>query len=787
MWGRLPNLRPIAQSANLKKAPTLFPAPTPKTTLEKMSAPQRIGPYEITGKLGEGGMGVVYSANDTRLSRPVALKMILDSGDDEESRKRFLREAQAAARVTHPNICRLYDLGEVDGRPYIVMELLEGESISQRLRRGPMPLAEALQAMLSILSALEALHRASIVHRDLKPSNVFLSTHGVKLLDFGLAKPVVPFSNDGQTQTELTGRGVIAGTPRYASPEQVTGKPVDARSDLFAAGAILFEMLAGKPAFEGNSVVEIFHAVLYEPPPALSGSQAISAVDRIARRALDKNPANRFASADEMAAELRAITSLDNFAKDNSSKFVETRTVKRLIVLPFRVLRSDPETDFLAFSLPDAISASLAGLSSLVVRSSLAAARFTGAVLDLKEISKEADVDTVLTGTLLSAGAQLRLTTQLVEAPSGTLIWSKSSQVELRDIFHLQDTLVSGVVESLALPLTAGERQQLAHDSPANASAYDLYLRANEAAKAISGFTEAIGLYEQCVALDSAYAPAWARLGRARWLSGKFTGGAGEKLAAGRGAIERALELNPDLPLAHNLYTNIQVDQGQAMDAMRRLLKRLRISKTDPDLFAGLTHATRYCGLLHASVEAHRQARRLDPNLQTTVAHTYFAMGDYQNAMEGSRDFGYFMPLRLAMLGRVDEAVAMLKERESVVTERLARMYMFALRTLLEGNRQASIETSDELMQEVFKDPEGTYYLARQLGYLGETGRATRLLESAVSGGYFCHPHMASDPWLDPIRGDAGFQQILHRAQARHQEAIEAFRAEGGPALLGQA
>ena len=747
-----------------------------------MSAiPERIGPYEITGKLGQGGMGVVYSANDTRLHRPVALKMILDSGYDEDCRKRFLREAQAAARVTHPNICRLYDIGEIDSRPYVVMELLEGESMLVRLGRGPMPLAEAIQITLSVLSALAALHKSSFVHRDLKPSNVFLSTQGVKLLDFGLAKPISPL-DEGQTQSELTGHGMIAGTPRYSSPEQVTGRPVDARSDLFAVAAILFEALAGKPAFTGTSVVEVFHSVLHQTPPALSGSRAISAVDRIVRRAMDKNPANRFAAADEMAAELRTVMRLDD-----SGTRVETRAVKRLIVLPFRVLRSDPETDFLAFSLPDAIAASLAGLSSLVVRSSLAAARFADVALDLREIASEVDVDTVLTGTLLRAGTQLRLTTQLVEAPSGTLIWSKASQVELRDIFQLQDTLVSGVVESLALPLTAGERQHLAHDAPANASAYDLYLRANEAGKVFSGFSEAIRLYEQCVALDPGYAPAWARLGRARWMVGKFTQGAEDKLVGGRGAIERALELNPDLPLAHNLYTNIQVDQGQAMDAMRRLIKRLGSSKTDPELFAGLTHASRYCGLLHASLEANRQARRLDPNIHTTVMHTYFALGDYQSALEtGSQDFGYFTPVRLAMLGRVEEAIAMLKQKESVVPERLGRVFMISLRTLLEGNREASLEASDELINGAFKDPEGKYYLARQLSYLGDIGRATRLLKDTVEGGYFCYPQMASDPWLDPVRADAEFKRILNRAQALHQEAIELFRAEGGPALLGQ-
>jgi tetratricopeptide (TPR) repeat protein len=315
-----------------------------------------------------------------------------------------------------------------------------------------------------------------------------------------------------------------------------------------------------------------------------------------------------------------------------------------------------------------------------------------------------------------------------------------------------------------------------------------LYLRANEAGKTSSGFSEAIGLYEQCIALDPGYAPAWARLGRARWLVGKFSDGAADKLAKGRSAIERALELNPDLPLAHNLYTNIQVDQGEAVDAMKRLLKRLRSSKTDPELFAGLTHATRYCGLLQSSLESDRYAKRLDPNIKTTVIHTHFAMGDYQGALDADRrDFGYFTPLRLAMLGRFDEAIAILKEKEAAIPERLGQTFMRALRTLLEGNRAASLEASDELIKGGFKDPEGRYYLARQLAYLSDIGRANLVLKTAVDGGYFCYPQMASDPWLDPIRGDAEFHRILHRARELHQEAMEVFKAEGGPPLLGQA
>ncbi len=221
---------------------------------------------------------------------------------------------------------------------------------------------------------------------------------------------------------------------------------------------------------------------------------------------------------------------------------------------------------------------------------------------------------------------------------------------------------------------------------------------------------------------------------------------------------------------------------------MKRLLKRLHSSKSDPELFSGLTHASRYCGLLEASIEADRQARRFDPNIHTTVTHSYFAMGDYQRAVEtGGRDFGYFGPLRLAMLGRVDEAIALLKEKEPAVPERIGQVFMVSLRALLEGNREVSLKLSDELMNGAFPDPEGIYYLARQLAYLSEAGRATRLLKRTVDGGYFCYPQMASDPWLDPIRGDTEFKQILHKAEALNQEAIEVFRAEGGSRLLGHA
>ena len=356
--------------------------------------PLRIAHYAIARKLGAGGMGVVYQAYDERLARTVAVKMMLGLAHDETARQRFWREARAAASVNHPNVCQIYEVGEEGGHLFIAMELLEGQSLEAYLTRGPLSVDEAMPIAAEMLAALGAIHARGIVHRDLKPSNVYLTRHGVKLLDFGLARPEV-----GQTldpAVGLTHNGVVLGTPRYMAPEQVKGEPVDARSDLFAMGAILFEMLAGRPAFNGRSVLEILNATLTEQPPALGGSPAVAAVDRVIRRALAKSPAGRPISAEAMAEQLDAVRGIDGREARGMAQ-----ALTRVVVLPFRVLRPDPETDFLAFSLPDAITTSLAGMGSLIVRSSATAARFAGEAPDIKALAVEADVDRVVMGTLL--------------------------------------------------------------------------------------------------------------------------------------------------------------------------------------------------------------------------------------------------------------------------------------------------------------------------------------------------------------------------------------------------
>ena len=315
-----------------------------------------------------------------------------------QSRERLWREARAAASVSHPNVCQLYEVGEADGELFIAMELLEGESLTARLARGPVPLPESVDIALAILSALAAIHARGLVHRDLKPSNVFLTAHGVKLLDFGLARAAQEATD--QTHANITMAGTVMGTPHYMSPEQLTGRsarradPISSRSAPSSSSC-----WSAARRFPGKTMAQVFHSIMYEPLPSVGGSPALAAVDRIIHRATAKRPADRYADATTIAQDLRAALKLAD-----SGETPAARTVTRLIVLPFRMLRPDPEIDFLSFSLAEAITASLGSLESLVVRSTLAAARFKGDAPDLSALASELDVDVAVTGTLLRAG-----------------------------------------------------------------------------------------------------------------------------------------------------------------------------------------------------------------------------------------------------------------------------------------------------------------------------------------------------------------------------------------------
>ena len=756
-------------------------SPASSVAAGEAETPDRIGRYLILHKLGQGGMGVVYAAEDPSLGRRVALKTITQP--DEESRQRFRREARAAASVSHPHACQIFEIGEDAGRLFIAMELLDGEPLAERLKRGPLALAETVSLGREMLGALDALHAQGVIHRDVKPSNVFLTSRGTKLLDFGLARP---FSSDSggalSLEGDLTRSGLIVGTPRYMAPEQVLGDPIDARTDVFATGAVLFEALAGRVAFQGTKAVEVMHATLHEQPPALAGPPAVVAFDRVVRRALAKSPAERYPTAIAMSRDLESIA-----LADSSAAAAPARALTRLVVLPFRVLRPDPETDFLGLALADAVSSSLSGIGSLVVRSSAAGSRFSVEAPDLPALATQLDVDLVLLGTLLRSGDRLRVSTQLVEAPAGTLTWSHTTESQVGEVFRLQDELAQGIVASLSRSLGGSAPAERPGETPTSARAYEYYLRANEVGRDLTQLTVARDLYLRCVAEDPGFAPAWARLGRAHRIIGKYLEipQLAVHQARAEEALCRALELSPKLPLAHKLLAHLESELGRAQEAMVRLLRLAGETRNDAELFAGLVHACRYSGLLEASLAAHREAQRLDPHVPTGVVHTLWQLGDFERLVELKDGEGMTArSFALLALGRREEAArawesvaASYDPQTPVVREWIDGVRDFL--TLSEASRSAVFRNLDGAF-----DPEEIFFVGTQAARLGMP-EATEILGRAVDAGYPCWDALLRHPWITPIQGQPGFADVVRRAEQARQRAEAAFREAGGLTLLG--
>jgi eukaryotic-like serine/threonine-protein kinase len=419
----------------------------------------------------------------------------------------------------------------------------------------------------------------------------------------------------------------------------------------------------------------------------------------------------------------------------------------------------------------------------LVVRSSRVAARFAGPSIDLRSIAAETKVDVVMTGTLLRAEDQLRVSTQLLEAPASIVVWSYSALVHVDDIFRLQDELVQRILESLALPLTERERSLMRRDVPASARAYEFYLRANQLSGLIGDLALARDLYRRCLEEDPRYAPAWARLARCYRVLGKYGVNPSDNLGCAEEAFRRAFALNPDLPAAHNLYTHHEIENGRAKESIVRLLGRIQGNRNDPELYAGLVSACRYAGLLEPSLTAHAFARRVDPNVITSVSYTHFAIGNYQlavGASTGDADSCRFEEvMALDAMGRRQEALERVRSPEDKDLFPVTRLSVKLLKAFLERDREQTIGFVRELNL-ANPDPESFFYGARFLARVGEAMEALATLQRAVRGGFYCVPALLKDSYLEPVRAATGFKELLHEAEMLSVQAQAAFVEAGG-------
>lgn len=459
----------------------------------------------------------------------------------------------------------------------------------------------------------------------------------------------------------------------------------------------------------------------------------------------------------------------------------------RLLVLPFRILRPDAETDYIAFALPDAIACALMGLRSLTVRSSLAAAQ-VAREQDLASVAATADVDAILSGTVVRAGAALRISAQLASAADGALLWAQTELVQVESLFEHQDALARRIVHSLAVPLSPAETRQLGHDVPATPRAYELYLKANQLGIRAADWAAARDVYLDCLVEDPRYAPAWARLGRCWRLIGNWAGDLATQrhaFAEAERAFRRALELNPQLALATSLYAQFEIATGRPEAALTRLLDRMTHHITDAATAAALVYACRCCGLLEQSIAADEVARGLDPGVQTSVAHTWFMLGDYDRTVSttDASDIGYLRAVALAALGHDTEAVDWLLAQPTIDDDEGSGLYLRSLLTLLQDRRDEAVALTMRVLS-TLTDGEARFYMARQLARAGAHSAAIQELKRVVDSGFTPVRAFAEDPWLESVREDAAFNDVLDGARQRQHAASQLLRAHGGSVSL---
>jgi len=783
---------------------------------------QQISHYRVLGKLGGGGMGIVYEAEDLKLGRHVALKFIPENlAGDPKSLERFTREARAASQLNHPNICTIHGIEDNNGHPFIVMEKLDGESLKQCISGHAMEVDKVLDVGVQVADALVASHSKNIVHRDIKPANIFLTPSGqVKVLDFGLAKLVhnLGTEDDAGADNSLTAVGVIPGTAVYMSPEQARSETVDARSDLFSFGVVMYEMATGKKPFTGNNYLVTLDAVLHSkpvPPRELNPKIPIE-LEGIIGKAMEKDRNHRYQSAAEMKSDLallkRETESGQVKSGTNTAKLrVTSRTFGRntrwqiyltlamagllvtvlsavgawwykhreaanaeqrnaIAVLPLQNMNGDFNIDYLRFALADELTSVLTYSRSLEVRPSSVTRRYVALDLDPKKVGQELRVGRLLSGSFRKQGDQVLVTLEAIDVPTDRLLWQTTVAAKTDDMIGLQQQLTTQLQQGLMPVLGGGGGAIEAASRPKNQEAYDFYLRSVAQPHDPKPNKEAIKMLQWAVGIDPNYAPAWEQLGQRYNFDSEYGGGGEDAFQRSNNAYERAVSLDPNRVMAaSSLITNRveRGDLGRAYDAATDLVRRRPQSA---DAHFALSYVYRYAGMLPQSTEECKAARQLDPGnfAFRSCAWSFLEMGKTDQAMDyihldaGTEWAAWVTPYVYLAEGNLAQERAAAKNMAPAASYH--RSLMEACTAAQKPPDLARILRENESSVMMEPDAELWYRVGSLMAACGQNEPALRLLKAAVQQNYCAYSALLDDPLLKDLRKETAFNEVLTAA-----------------------